>query len=223
MENVASGSDEVVTGTLDETRPHEFMILVGDEDEHTAPRAARIVDHQLVHVHHRTRHSLTDLNPQWCPPHEAHAREADCTRMLHYLKCGILLSMYGPLIGLVQVKFQNNHQSPFETHTLLMIMSVIAFSTSAILSFIFLVSTTTNLPSISRAIISNVIFFLAVLAPLSLVLVVFVPPKLIWIGYSIVCLLLVTIVTYSFVNYTSLFGQISATTWKAIKQFKVKR
>ncbi|KAL8207996.1 hypothetical protein R6Q57_007408 [Mikania cordata] len=221
MENVASGSDYVVIGTLDETRPHEFMILVGDEDEHTTPSAARIVDHQLVH--HRTRHSLTDLNRQWCPPHEEHVRKADCTRMLHYFKCGILLSMYGPLIGLVQVKFQNNHQSPFETHTLLMIMSVIAFSTSAILSFIFLVSTTINLPSISHTIISNVIFFLAVLAPLSLVLVLFVPPKLIWIGYSIVCLLLVTIVTYSFVNYTSLFGHIAATTWKAIKQFKVKR
>lgn len=144
--------------------------------------------------------------------------------MLHYLSCGILLSMYGPLIGLVQVKFQNNNQNPFETHYMFMIMSVIAFSTSTLLSFKLLVyDTTINMASIYYTIVSSVIFFLAVLTPLSLVLVLFVPPRLVWVGYLIVCVVFVTVVICNFMNYISLFGNMGFATWNVIKWLKVKR
>ncbi|MFS7966749.1 hypothetical protein Hanom_Chr09g00777441 [Helianthus anomalus] len=144
--------------------------------------------------------------------------------MLHYVKCGILLSIYGPLIGVVQVKFQNNSQTPFETHNMLMIMSVIAFSTSTLLAFrLFIYTTTTKLPSIYYTIVSSVVFFLAVLAPLSLVLVLFVLPRLVWIGYTIVCVLFVTVVTYNFMDYKSLLGNRASATWKVIKWLKMRR
>lgn len=45
---IVAGDSEIITETFGETRPREFMILVGDEDEHMTPFVARIVDHGLL-------------------------------------------------------------------------------------------------------------------------------------------------------------------------------
>lgn len=149
-------------------------------------------------------------------------RYRDCSRMFYYVNCGILLSMYGPLIGLVQVKFQNNDESPFETHHLFMIMSVVAFSTSALFFRLLFYTTTTIPPPVYYMVVTSVILFLAILAPLSLVLVLFIPQRLIWIGYSVVCVLFLSVVTYNFIDYILLFGNRIYASTNVTKWFKVK-
>lgn len=56
MESVEGGS-EIVSQTHRETRPHEVMILVRDDNGPVTPYVAHIVSCQLVHQ----RHSLLDL------------------------------------------------------------------------------------------------------------------------------------------------------------------
>ncbi|KAI3702294.1 hypothetical protein L6452_28027 [Arctium lappa] len=109
---------------------------------------------------------------------------------------GALIMMYPSLIALVQVKFQSEKQSPFETHGSFMIMSVVALITAICTSGILFYIRDHSQSSMGKhfslihyMILKAVFCFSGILAPLSLVLTLFIPQNLNWIGYLIICTL----------------------------------
>lgn len=152
-------------------------------------------------------------------------RFRECSEILYYVYVGTLLVTYTPLIGLIQVKFQNGNMSPFKTHSFFMIISVVALvmATLTLRILFYINSRFENECSspIHHIILINIAWFSTLLAPLSLVLVLFIPTKLIWIGYSIVCALFLAIVACNFIGRIYLLGKLAyATTLKRISYFQ---
>ncbi|CAH1424781.1 unnamed protein product [Lactuca virosa] len=150
-----------------------------------------------------------------------------CSRMLHHVHVERLLVLYTSLIGLVQLKFQSTQESAFETHCFFMFMSlaaVIIFVLSYwILDYTSYTNQLYNYPIILQKILVIVALFTIILAPLSLVLVLLVPPTLMWIGYSIVCLIVIAIIAYNSIHHVTSLGQnMHAAMWKLFNYIKDK-
>ena len=115
--------------------------------------------------------------------------------------------VYASLIGLLQLKFQSTKESAFETHGFFMNMSVVAILMFA-LSYWILDYTSenssmnrlTSSPTVTLMILVIVALFSVFLAPFSLVLVLFVPPNLMWIVYSSICVLVIAIIAYNSIS-----------------------
>ncbi|KAI3772910.1 hypothetical protein L6452_04105 [Arctium lappa] len=135
-------------------------------------------------------------------------------RGLLYLIYGVaLVVMYPTLAQLTQLKFQNYKQSPFEALSFFANTTVVAYTT-AILSSVALFYLIPQLENstkerVSRiyyiyVILKSVFYFSSILAPLSLVLVLLIPPKFIWIGYIVIFALFIAIVVCNFSDYIKL-------------------
>ncbi|GKC24564.1 ABC transporter I family member 1 [Tanacetum coccineum] len=128
--------------------------------------------------------------------------------MLYLLYAGALVVMYPSLTQLAQLKFQNNKQSPFETHSFFANMAVVAY-TIAIPASVILFAMKTHLESsigepsypIYYIYMTLKIFFCfsGILAPLSLVLMLLVPHEFNWIGYLLILVLFIAIFAYKMI------------------------
>ncbi|KAJ9548095.1 hypothetical protein OSB04_020638 [Centaurea solstitialis] len=134
------------------------------------------------------------------------------SRILHLMFTGTITILYTPLIAPVQLRFQNEKQSSFETHGSFVIMSVVALiiatCTSGILFYIMDHSqsfTRMNHFSLIHIMILKVVFCLSgILALLLLVITMFIPHNLIWIGYLIICMLFGVVVGCNICGYIKL-------------------
>ena len=126
---------------------------------------------------------------------------------------GTLIIAYVPLIALVQVKFQNEKQSPFESHSSFMILNVVALivpaCTSGVLFYIMDHSQSLmrkHFSLVHYMIVKAPFCFSGILAPLSRVLTLFIPHNLKWIGYLIVRILFGVVVGCNICGYIKLRG-----------------
>ncbi|CAI9296387.1 unnamed protein product [Lactuca saligna] len=108
-----------------------------------------------------------------------------------------LVTIYLPIISLIQVKFQNQKKSPFETSGFFMNLSVVALciatATSGVLFYInhrLQNSTMEDLSLVHYMILKGVFSFFGILIHVSLILVLIIPKNLDWIRYVIICVLL---------------------------------
>ncbi|CAH1431013.1 unnamed protein product [Lactuca virosa] len=130
------------------------------------------------------------LNPQRAWIH-------DYSAILYLMYTATLVTIYLPIISLLQLKFQNQQNSPFETSGLFMNLSVLALciatATSGVLFYInhrLQNSTMEDFSLVHYMILKGVFSFFGILTPVSLVLVLIIPNKLDWIRYVIICVLL---------------------------------
>ncbi|KAF5810450.1 hypothetical protein HanXRQr2_Chr04g0169571 [Helianthus annuus] len=116
--------------------------------------------------------------------------------------------MFPSVVSLVSLKFQNKARSPFETHRLLANMAVVAYIIAIPMPVaLFCLKARLDresFPHIYYRILQSVFCFWSLLAPLSFVLVLFLPPGFGLIGYIIVFILFIVIVASSFCNYIRL-------------------
>lgn len=113
--------------------------------------------------------------------------------------------MFPSLIALVGLKFQNKALSPFETCSFFANMAVIAYiiaiPISAALFCLKIRLAKESSPPIYYRILHCVFYFSSLLAPLSFVLVLFLPRRFDMIGYLIVFTLFIAVVACSFSDY----------------------
>ncbi|KAM0047597.1 hypothetical protein Hdeb2414_s0008g00265151 [Helianthus debilis subsp. tardiflorus] len=153
-----------------------------------------------------------DQSPR-ADPH--HNRFLGSSKILQFMLNATLVIMYAPLVSLVQLMFQHEEHSVFKTHGSFMIMSVVAL-TIATLSSGLLFYINDNIESQTRKhfslvhymILKSVFCFSGMLAPLSLLLVLFIRDREHhWIGYSIICALFGVVVASNFFVYIKLRGK----------------
>ncbi|KAJ9548096.1 hypothetical protein OSB04_020639 [Centaurea solstitialis] len=142
------------------------------------------------------------------------SRFQNYSRVLQLLYTGALIVMYTPLIALLQLKFQSEERSPFETHGSFLIMSLVALTIATLTSGILFYITGPLQRSMAKRfsfihykILKVVFCFSGILAPLSLVLTLFIPHNLNWIGYMIVCTLFVVVVGCNICGYVKLLDK----------------
>ncbi|KAJ0796630.1 hypothetical protein HanPI659440_Chr04g0164471 [Helianthus annuus] len=130
------------------------------------------------------------------------------TGILYLVYAATLLYMFPSMIALVSLKFQNKAHSPFETHGLLANMAVVAYIIAIPMPVAwFCLKARINresFPHIYYRILQSVFCFWSLLAPLSFVLVLFLPHGFGLIGCIIVFVLFIVVVASSFCNYKRL-------------------
>ncbi|KAJ9547846.1 hypothetical protein OSB04_020389 [Centaurea solstitialis] len=132
----------------------------------------------------------------------------DHLKIVKLVYTATIFIMYQPLINLVQMKFQNESHSAFDTHGPFMNMSVIALYITALTSGI-LFYINDHLQSFMKGrfslvvyvILKGVFYFSGILTPLSPTLVLLIPGKFSWIGYIIIGALFVIIGIYHWISY----------------------
>nr|GEV56231.1 GPI transamidase component PIG-T [Tanacetum cinerariifolium] len=137
--------------------------------------------------------------------------------ILYLLYAGALVVMYPSLTQLAQLKFQNNKQSPFETHSFFANMAVVAY-TIAIPTSVILFAMKTHLGSSIREdfypiyyiymTLKSVFCFSGVLAPFSLVLMLLIPHEFNWSGYLLILVLFIVISAFNFLDYKVILRKI---------------
>ncbi|KAJ9547999.1 hypothetical protein OSB04_020542 [Centaurea solstitialis] len=112
------------------------------------------------------------------------------SRILHLMYTGTLIIMYPPLIAFVQIKFQNENYSPFDTHGCFMIMSIVALPVATFTSGVLFHlndplqnSITKHLSNIHYTILQTISSFSGILTPFSLIMVLFIPHNLNWVDF----------------------------------------
>lgn len=134
----------------------------------------------------------------------------DYSRVLQHIYTGTFFAVYTALIGLIQVKFQNKANSAFETHISFIIMYVVALPLAIITSGILfytnnpLEKSKINFTPIHYTLLKIVFSFSTILAPLSLVSILFIPPQLNWIGYLIIYAIFAVTVANNVLGYKRL-------------------
>ncbi|KAL8236384.1 hypothetical protein R6Q59_017465 [Mikania micrantha] len=128
--------------------------------------------------------------------------------MLYLIYAATLLYMFPSLMALVELKYQNKPHSPFETHGFFANMAAVAYIIAIAMSvtlFCLKARLKRSNPEIESPvyyrILRSAFYFSSLLAPLSLVLVLFFPHGFDFIGYSLVFTLFLVIVACSFSNY----------------------
>ena len=118
------------------------------------------------------------------------------------------LIIYAIWISLIELKFQNEMQSPFRVQGFFCIMSPVAFCLTLLL---FWGLSCTKVPlqnsDMLHEILTSVACFLGILAHILLLFVLFIPPKLNLIGYAIIIFLLVVVVAYNFSSRIKSLGK----------------
>lgn len=135
----------------------------------------------------------------------------DYSAILYLMYTATLVTIYLPIISLLQLKFQNQQKSPFETSGFFMNLSVVALciatATSGVLFYInhrLQNSTMEDFSLVHYMILKGVFSFFGILTPVSLVLVLIIPNKLDWIRYVIICVLLGVVAISNFRVYKKL-------------------
>ncbi|KAI3801120.1 hypothetical protein L1987_29223 [Smallanthus sonchifolius] len=145
--------------------------------------------------------SIDQTPPQFPNP----AQFLNYPGILYLIYAATLLYMFPSMIALVDLKFQNNAHSVFESRSLFANMAVVAYiiaiPTSVALFCLKASSNWERLPPIYLRILKSVFYFSSLVAPLSFVLVLFLPQRFNLIGYSLVFTLFLFIVACSFSNY----------------------
>ncbi|KAJ9548094.1 hypothetical protein OSB04_020637 [Centaurea solstitialis] len=133
------------------------------------------------------------------------------SRIMHLMYTATLIIMYPPLIAFVQIKFQNENYSPFDTHGCFMIMSIVALPVATFTSGVLFYlndplqnSITKHLSNIHYTILQTISSFSGILTPFSLIMVLFIPHNLNWVGFSVTFILLGVVVTCHFYFYIKL-------------------
>ncbi|KAJ9547924.1 hypothetical protein OSB04_020467 [Centaurea solstitialis] len=103
------------------------------------------------------------------------------SRILHLMYTATLIIMYPPLIAFVQIKFQNENYSHFDTHGCFMIMSIVALPVATFTSGVLFYlndplqnSITKHLSNIHYTILQTISSFSGILTPFSLIMVLFI-------------------------------------------------
>lgn len=115
--------------------------------------------------------------------------------MLHHVRVEILLASYAALIGLLQLKYQ--HESAFETHRFFMTLSVVAMTVFALAYWILdhkCENSNTNESYVHHKIIVCIAFFSMVTGLLSIILVLLLPAKFVWIAQAAMGLIVIAII-----------------------------
>lgn len=117
--------------------------------------------------------------------------------MLHHVRVEILLAAYASLIGLLQLKYHD--ESAFETHRFFMTLSVVAMTIFALAYWILEYhicenSNTTNESYVIHKILVCIAFFSMVTGLLSIILVLLLPAKFIWIAQAAMGLIVLAII-----------------------------
>ncbi|KAL4580988.1 hypothetical protein LXL04_017194 [Taraxacum kok-saghyz] len=128
------------------------------------------------------------------------------TRMLHPKHVGSLLTAYGSMIGFLQLR----SESVFETHSVFMNMSVVAI-TIFVLAYMMLVSigeeSNTNQLSVNHKIVISIAVISVILAFLTLFFTIILRPKLMWIGLTVMGLIVIVITAYACIKHLKSIGK----------------
>lgn len=104
--------------------------------------------------------------------------------------------MIGTLVLIIQLNFQKESIPPMETHCLFMIISFGALSMITLASGIMFYTNNQLLSPVYDMILDITFWLSLILSPLSLVLVILIPPNMKWVGYTLVFMLFVGIVVF---------------------------
>ena len=146
--------------------------------------------------------------------------------ILYLLYAGALVVMYPSLTQLAQLKFQNNKQSPFETHSFFANMAVVAY-TIAISASVILFAMKTHLESSTREhfyiykTLKSVFCFSGILAPFSLVLMLLIPHELNWIGYLLILVLFIVIFACNILYYKVILREKDASKFGTVQSNEI--
>lgn len=129
--------------------------------------------------------------------------------------------VYAIWIGILGWKFQWEEQSPFDTQGFFCFVSPLSLCIT-ILAYLILfdAKNTLKCSDMARKILTGVFYFTCILAHLSLVLLYFIPPKLNWLGYSIVSGVFLVMVAYTFLDHMMMLGMKISEIWVRIKGIK---
>lgn len=106
--------------------------------------------------------------------------------------------MIGTLIVLIQLKFQKESLSPMETHGPFMIISFGAFCVTTSVSGIMFYTMNDLLSATYDMILYGAFWFSLILSHLSLAIVILIPQKLKWAGYTMLFVFFVAMVVFYF-------------------------
>lgn len=117
------------------------------------------------------------------------------------------------LLAFIALKFSGT-LSTYETYGWFLIASIVAHAMTISTSWLKFYTANDlrnpmkeNLSPVSNKILNSVIWFSAIISYLSLLLVVILPHKILWVGYAVLCLLFVVIFVLSFIGLIKVFWE----------------